>query len=347
MSKSTVVQQGETEARQLESLKARRLGPYLSHNPVSATQIWQWCSVMGDNNPDYLPGDNQLAPPAMMQMWTMRDVNDRYAPGSTEDPPYKVFDDMKAMGYPANVAVSYDIRFHRYLCIGERPMHYTSVVNISAKKTTALGIGYFVTERVEYSTHENGLFAEAFITYFQYQPATATAPVEGATAGVPGEPEIPLRSCADARDTWQPDFTTIDAQTIHSGMKLPTVTIPITHRLIVAGAIATQDFIPVHHNLPAAKAAGMPDIFMNILTTSGLVARYLTDWTGAGSRLLQLKFSLMKPNLPGDVMALTGEVTAVECEDNTSAVEVSFTGTNRLGLHTSGTAKLALPNIQK
>ncbi len=88
----------------------------------------------------------------MVQMWTMRDVNDCYAPGSTDVPPYQVFAEMTALGYPANVAASYDICFFRYLRIGERAKHFTTVANISDRKTTALGIGYFVTERVEYLT---------------------------------------------------------------------------------------------------------------------------------------------------------------------------------------------------
>ena len=133
--------------QQLESLKGQRKGPYLSHNPVSATQIWQWCSAMGDKNPRYSPGTDQVAPPAMMQMWTMRDISDRYAPNSTDAPPYHVFDEMSTMGYSSNVAVSYDISFHRYLQIGERAKHYTSIVKISDKKTTALGEGFFVTEQ--------------------------------------------------------------------------------------------------------------------------------------------------------------------------------------------------------
>ncbi|TNF35386.1 MAG: DNA-binding protein, partial [Gammaproteobacteria bacterium] len=136
----------------------RRLGPYNSFNPVSRVQIWQWCSAMGDRNPLYLDDayrsrsefDRVVAPPAMMQMWTMRDVNDRYAPGSSDAHPYQVFKDMEAQGYAGNVAVSYDIHFHRYLLEGERVHHHTTVVSISDEKTTALGKGFFVSEKVEY-----------------------------------------------------------------------------------------------------------------------------------------------------------------------------------------------------
>lgn len=334
----------QQESQILQSLKGKRLGPYLSHNPVSATQIWQWCSAMGDNNPSYHPGVHQIAPPAMMQMWTMRDINDNYAPGSTSAAPYQVFDEMRAIGYEANVAVSYDIRFHHYLRIGERARHFTSVVNISDRKSTRLGTGYFVTERVEYLTQDDTLFADALIIYFQYQPAA----VEGDVQVAPTQEESAVEDVAvpaGAVPDWQPDFGNLDIARLQIGDTLPQLHLPITHRLIVGGAIATQDFIPVHHNLPAAQAAGMPDIFMNILTTSGLSARYLSDWAGAGSRLEKITFSLLAPNFPGDVMVMRGEIVGLETRATGAGVTVDFSGSNRQGLHTAGSATLALPGI--
>lgn len=333
------------ESQRLERLKGHRLGPYLSHNPVSAAQIWQWCSAMGDNNPCYHVGENQIAPPAMMQMWTMRDINDRYAPGSTTAAPYQVFEDMRVLGYPANVAVSYDISFHEYLRVGERAKHFTSVVNISEKKSTRLGTGYFVTEKVEYLTQDDTLFAEALISYFQYQPAIVATYVQtedpkNVTNDLPASGSLDTNA-----DGWQPDFSDIDPTSLRVGESLPELRVPITHKLIVGGAIATQDFIPVHHNLPAAQAAGMPDIFMNILTTSGLSARYLSDWAGAGSRLRKIKFNLMTPNFPGDVIIFAGEIVAIAVGTSEVSVEVAFSGRNGQGYHTSGTASLALPNI--
>jgi acyl dehydratase len=353
-----------SEAQQLQRLKGQRLGPYLSHNPVSATQIWQWCTAMGDNNPSYHPGEHQIAPPAMMQMWTMRDFNDQYAPGSTAAPPYQVFEDMRALGYPANVAVSYDIQFHRFLRVGERAKHFTTVVNISDCKSTRLGTGYFVTERVEYLTYDETVFAQALITYFQYQPAVETAPVETAPVETAAAATASVTTTDNSADVasaaaqassdesflaqenmWQPDFSDMEPAALRIGDILPTLRIPITHKLIVGGALATQDFIPVHHNLPAAQAAGMPDIFMNILTTSGLCARYLSDWAGAGSRLQSLKFNLLAPNFPGHVMVMAGEVVAVESGPAQTTVQVRFSGRNRQGYHTTGEAKLALPNM--
>jgi acyl dehydratase len=333
----------ETENSEFLELVGHRLGPYLSFNPVSATQIWQWCSAMGDHNPDYLPGLDQVAPPAMMQMWTMRDINDNYAPGSTTVVPYQVFDDMAKMGYPANVAVSYDITFLRYLCAGEHAQHYTTIVNISEKKKTALGIGYFVTEQVEYLTQDEQFFARALITYFQY----CAKPIADRSASTPEQKspntEIDQKVADQSLRGWQSDFVDIDINTIEKGDMLPELTIPITHKLIVGGAIACQDFIPVHHNVPAAKAAGMADVFMNILTTSGLSARYLSDWAGQGSRLRKIKFNLLAPNFPGDTMTMQGEVEAVTATASGAEVAVKFIGKNGMGHHIEGSATLALP----
>lgn len=329
------------ESQQLESLKGKRLGPYMSHNPVSATQIWQWRCAMGDKNPSYRPGEEQIAPAAMMQMWTMRDINDRYADGSTDAPPYQIFDSLRDLGYSFNVAVSYDIIFHCDLHIGDRAKHFTSVVAISDKKLTAIGQGFFVTERVEYFTLDEKLFAEARITYFQYQAAEITAAeTDRATERHSKEPDaglLPQQGIAG-----QVDSTDLDVAALSVGDQLPEVAIPITHKLIIGGAIATQDFVPVHHSMLAAQAAGMPDIFMNILTTSGLSARYLTDWAGPKSRLKTLKFDLRAPNLPGDVMIMEGEVGDIASQHSDDLISVTFSGKNSVGVHVSGSATLAL-----
>jgi acyl dehydratase len=328
----------QRETLDTQALTGKRLGPYNSFNPVSSVQIWQWCSAMGDRNPLYLDPHYQaehgivgaVAPPAMMQMWTMRDVNMTYAPGSTNEPPYQVFDTLSDHGFTANVAVSYDIQFHRYLHEGDRAHHYTTVVNISDLKETGLGQGYFVTERVEYLDQAEQMFAEALITYLQYRPAQ-----ESSGHAEPRQ-SVPASSLPSA--SWQPDFADLDTASLSPGQALPELAIPITHKLIVSCAVASQDFIDVHHNAPAAQSAAMPDIFMNILTTSGLCARYLTDWAGPGSRLQKLSFKLMAPNVPGDTMIMQGQVSAIDGDQ----VEVQFGGRNSRGYHVTGAATLAL-----
>ena len=334
----------------LKTLIGQRVGPYNSFNPVSRVQVWQWCRAMGEQSPLYLDkayqagtefaGAGAVAPPTMMQMWTMRDIDDRYAPGSTQEHPYQVMRELEAAGFVANVAVGYDIRFHRYLVEGDRVHHYKSVADISDLKTTSLGRGYFFTDRMEYLDQNDELFAEALITYFQYIPAegregdsdgTAAGDGDGGGAGesATGEPDG-----GDYRDLHIADVAVGDA--------LPELVIPITHKLIVGGAIATQDFIPVHHNLPAARAASMPDIFMNILTTCGLAGRYLGQWAGAGSRLRRLQFKLMVPNTPGDSMRFQGRVIEPGEGQTPDEVGVEFSGTNSLGPHVTGSAILQL-----
>ena len=94
------------------------------------------------------------------------------------------------------------------------------------------------------------------------------------------------------------------------GDELAAVEIPITAALIVGGALASRDYTPVHHDAVAAKATGAQDIFMNILTTNGLVGRFVTDWAGPDATIKQLGIKLGAPNHPGDIMKLAGSVAA-------------------------------------
>jgi acyl dehydratase len=131
---------------------------------------------------------------------------------------------------------------------------------------------------------------------------------------------------------------------IRVGDELPELGIDITAKLIVGGAIASRDFQDVHHDKDAAQALGSPDIFMNILTTNGLVGRYVTDWAsqwaGPGLRLRKVSIRLGVPNFPGDRMTFSGSVTGVDSEAGT--VEVSLRGANSLGDHVSGTVSLSV-----
>ena len=126
--------------------------------------------------------------------------------------------------------------------------------------------------------------------------------------------------------------------TARVGEELPPLRIPITRTLIVSGAIASRDYQDVHHDAEAAKAKGSPDIFMNILTTNGLVGRYITDHFGPRARLRKVAIRLGAPNYPGDEMVLTGQVTAVA----DGVAEISVTGRNALGKHVTGKVTVRL-----
>ena len=126
------------------------------------------------------------------------------------------------------------------------------------------------------------------------------------------------------------------------GDALPDLDVPLTAAIIVGGAIASRDYTPVHHDRGAAQAAGMSDVFMNILTTNGFVGRFVTDWAGPDATLKNVSIKLGTPNTPGDTMKLRGEVASVDAANGT--VEVSVVAKNAWGDHATGTVTVALPS---
>ena len=130
------------------------------------------------------------------------------------------------------------------------------------------------------------------------------------------------------------------------GDELPTLVLPITRTLIVSGALASRDYQDVHHDSELAKSRGSKDIFMNILTTNGLVGRYVTDWSGPSSLITEVKIRLGAPNYPDDTMTFTGSVAdkAPLAEDGQrGVVTVAVRGANQLGDHVTGTVVVSLP----
>jgi len=125
------------------------------------------------------------------------------------------------------------------------------------------------------------------------------------------------------------------------GDAVPTLVVPVTRTLIVAGAIASRDYQDVHHDHELATAKGSADIIMNILTTNGIVGRFATDWAGPDATVRAIRIRLGVPNYPGDTMTLTGEVTATDPETN--LVTLSVVGANERGNHVTGTVEVALP----
>ncbi len=130
---------------------------------------------------------------------------------------------------------------------------------------------------------------------------------------------------------------------MNAGDRLPSLEIPITRTLIVAGAIASRDYQDVHHDPDLARQKGSPDIFMNILTTNGLVGRYITDHFGPGAVLRRVAIRLGAPNHPGDTMVLTGTVEEVVEEADGGTATVRVVGTNGIGKHVTGTVTVTVP----
>jgi acyl dehydratase len=127
------------------------------------------------------------------------------------------------------------------------------------------------------------------------------------------------------------------------GDELTPMVIDVTATVIVAGAVATRDFMPVHHDRDYANAQGAPDIFMNILSDTGYCSRFLTDWAGPDAMVQRLAIRLGVPVFPGHTLTYTGQVTALRREGDEGIVDVAFSAIDDLGEHVSGTATLSLP----
>ncbi len=134
--------------------------------------------------------------------------------------------------------------------------------------------------------------------------------------------------------------TSLRYDDVNVGDELPELAIPLTRTLIVSTAIASRDYQDVHHDPGLAQERGSKDIFMNILTTNGLVGRFITDWSGPNAVLKAVRIRLGAPNYPGDTMTITGQVTKKE----DGVVEIALRGANSLGDHVTGTVQLELPN---
>jgi hypothetical protein len=117
---------------------------------------------------------------------------------------------------------------------------------------------------------------------------------------------------------------------------LPDRVIDVTPTFVISSALATRDFQDGHHDRDRAVARGAKDIFLNILTTTGLVQRYVGGWVGPDAVVRAISIRLGVPCHAGDTLTLTGQVT----EDDGPEQVVAVTGRCRLGDHVTGTVRI-------
>jgi acyl dehydratase len=288
----------------LQAIVGRAERPVPARDPVSLTRIRAFVEAVGDECPIYLdetaaraaglPG--VVAPPGLLQAWTMPGLG----PARDESGPtaalYRLLDDHD---YPGLIAVGYAQEYPRYLVPGDQLTAHATIASVSAEKQTWLGPGYFLSTAVDYRDATGAVAGTMTWTVLKYRP----------------EPS-PRRAPA--------------AETEPAATPLPTLTVPVSATTIVAGALATNDFAPIHHDVRAATTAGFDDIFMNILTTCGLVCRYLTWSAAPGTRVRRVEFRLGAPCYPGDTLTFIGTTDPL-----------TFRVTNTRGVHASGTAVVA------
>jgi hypothetical protein len=122
------------------------------------------------------------------------------------------------------------------------------------------------------------------------------------------------------------------------GTKLPELKLYGDPTFIVSTAIATRDYQDVHHDRDKAQAKGSKDIFVNILTDTGLVQRYVSDWAGPNAIIKTISLRLGVPWYAYDTVTFRGEVLAIE----DGVITVKVVGSNSLGDHVIATATLTI-----
>ena len=133
----------------------------------------------------------------------------------------------------------------------------------------------------------------------------------------------------------------MSAPNIEVGTKLPELKLYGDPTFIVSTAIATRDYQDVHHDRDKAQAKGSKDIFVNILTDTGLVQRYVTDWAGPSAVIKSISLRLGVPWYANDTVTFRGEVTAIE----DGVITVKVVGSNNLGDHVIATSTLTVGGI--
>jgi acyl dehydratase len=164
--------------RDFSSYLGGDLGPYKSWDKVNAPMIRHWCEAMGDSNPIYTDPEaaraegfsSVVAPPAMLQAWTMYGFAGQRPPGSDDSDPMAVLPVLEAAGYPGVVAVNCEQEYERYIEEGDEIYFRSTIESISAEKNTALGVGFFVTQLCTYYDQNDEVVGTMRFRVFKYRP---------------------------------------------------------------------------------------------------------------------------------------------------------------------------------
>jgi acyl dehydratase len=314
-------------------------GPTDAPDDVNLPMIRHWVDAMNDRDPVYLDEaaavaagfGGIVAPPAMLQAWTMGrpqilGLAERGgAPGKID--PESPLAMLAEQGYTGTLATNSDLEFHRYLHLGDRLQSQAAFESISERKTTRLGEGYFLTWATRYTDAAGAEVGRQLFRVFKFAPTEVAPDKLAPDTGGRSEPRAPKPAAAAPE---------------RSGEVLPPLDLPVTPAVVVAGAIASRDFMPVHHDRDFARAQGAPDIFMNILTTTSYVSRFVTDWAGPAAVLRKISIRLGGPAVPGYTLHFTGHVANESSVDGRRQVEVGLSAVNDLGTHVAGTVQLTI-----
>ncbi|MBA1204995.1 DNA-binding protein [Pseudomonas capeferrum] len=200
----------------VRTLVGRQYGRVYAWDAVNAPMIRQWCEIMGVDNPLYTdaayaadgPHGGLVAPPAMLQVWTMEGLHaNNYPPGSTDQNPYEVLKLIEEYGYASVVAVNSELSFTRPVYLGERLYYTTRLESVGDEKTTGLGTGFFVTLVMSHFVEKpegDEPVGELLFRVFKFRPASARTAAQAPIENEPAKAKRPLPGVSDdTRFFWE------------------------------------------------------------------------------------------------------------------------------------------------
>jgi uncharacterized protein len=188
-------------AEKLKAFEGQSSGiTQVAHDEVNLAMIRHWCDAIGDDNPVYLDADaaaasvhgDIIAPPAMLQAWTMWGVRPRPPARGPQDELTRLLDDA---GFTSVVATNCEQEYHRSVRLGDRLSSRSTIESVSDEKATGLGIGHFVTTRISYVDQHDAPVADMRFRILKFKPGTGRA----AAADTASRPKRPRP--AQSQDT--------------------------------------------------------------------------------------------------------------------------------------------------
>ncbi|BBX54327.1 bifunctional MaoC family dehydratase N-terminal/OB-fold nucleic acid binding domain-containing protein [Mycolicibacterium poriferae] len=130
--------------------------PRTGRDPVNQPMIHHWVDAIGDKNPIYVDEEAAkaaghagiVAPPAMIQVWTMGGLGQGRA---DDDPLSKMMNLFDDAGYVGVVATNCEQTYHRYLTPGEQLTVHAEITDVVGPKQTALGEGFFINQLITWT----------------------------------------------------------------------------------------------------------------------------------------------------------------------------------------------------
>jgi uncharacterized OB-fold protein/acyl dehydratase len=191
------IQQAAERIRAAGKSKARA-----GRHPVNQPMVDHWLDAIGDRNPIYVddaaakaaghPG--VVAPPAMIQVWTMAGLGGVRA---DDDPLGKILGLFDEAGYIGVVATNCEQTYHRYLRSGEEVSVSAELTDVVGPKQTALGEGFFITQKITWQSGGEDV-AEMVWRIMKFRPRDSAPSVSAVPADL--DPEQMIRPAA-SRDT--------------------------------------------------------------------------------------------------------------------------------------------------